>query len=135
LQAIQKIEAHKDDYEAFKRVEDQVYNIIRAWLNVLNGTNQLERKYQVPSISSDSEVVVKYVEPKMIQTETEKLATIEKKIELELMSESEALMELREIKDEKEAEKILAKIKEEIYGKTSRENQNFTERNESGDQP
>jgi hypothetical protein len=135
LQAIQKIEAHKDDYEAFKRVEDQVYSIIKAWLNVLNGTNQLERKYQAPSISSESEVIVKYVEPKMIQTETEKLASIEKKMELELMSESEAIMELREIKDEDEAEKILAKIKEEIYGKTSRENQNFTERNESGDQP
>ena len=115
LQAIQKIEAHQDDYEAFRCAEDDVYKIVKAWLKVLTGDKQLDKKYQVPNISEDSEVEVEFYRPEMMETRTETIANIEKQLDLGLMSKKEAIMELREITDEDKVQEILKTIDSEEF--------------------
>jgi len=110
IQSIQQIETHVDDYESFRCVEDDIYEIIKAWLRVLNGTDLLKQKYQVSTLNPESEVSVKYYKPEMMETESEKLSNIEARIDLGLMSKKEALMLDRELDDEEKAQKILDEI-------------------------
>lgn len=115
LQAIQKIEAHQDDYEAFRCAEDDIYKIIKAWSKVLTGDKQLDTKYALGNISDDSEIEVEFHRPEMMQTETETLTNIETKLDLGLISRREAIMELREISDTDEANEILSAIESEEF--------------------
>lgn len=110
LQAMQKVEAHIDDYEAFRCAEQDIYEIIKAWLRVLNGTDQLDSKYQIPNLDPNSEIQVEYYKPEMLQTESERIANIERLIEIGVMSKKEALMELRSIEDKDKAAEMLAEI-------------------------
>lgn len=112
LMMLSRIEAHQDDYDAFKNAENKIYKIIKAWLQVLNNTNLIDNKYKV-IIPEDSEIEVLYSRPEMIQTESEKLANIEKMIDLGLMSKKQAVMELYEIEDEQKANDILEDIRED----------------------
>jgi hypothetical protein len=109
---LDRVEAHSDDYQAFRCAEDDIYEIIKAWLRVLNGSDQLDRKYQIPGLSEDSEVIVDYHKPELVQTETEKVANIEKKLDRGLMSRSEAIADLRGIELDK-AKEVVAEIDEE----------------------
>jgi hypothetical protein len=119
LQAIQKIEAHQDDYEAFRCAEDDIYRIVKAWLRVLTGDKQLDKKYQIANISEDSEVEIDFYKPEMMQTQSELITNIREQLELELMSRKEAIMELREITDDDKAQEILDMIdKENAQGMT-----------------
>jgi hypothetical protein len=115
LQQVQKIEVHQDDYEAFRCAEGDIYKIIKAWLKVLSGDKQLDNKYQVGTISEDSEIEIEFHKPEMIVTETEKLANIETKLENGLMSKREAIMDLRDIDDKDKANEILREISEEEF--------------------
>lgn len=115
LQAIQKIEAHQDDYEAFRCAEDDIYRIVKAWLRVLTGDKQLDKKYQVTNIPEDSEVEVDFYRPEMMETRTETIANIERQLDLGLMSKKEAIMELREITDEDAANEVLRSIESEEF--------------------
>ena len=113
IQSIQKIEAHADDYEMYSCAEAEIYEIIKAWLRVLNGSDQLDRKYQIGNLSEDSEVEVEYYKPDMIETDTEKLNNIERRVDIGLMSKREALMADRGIKDEEKAQEILDGIEKD----------------------
>jgi hypothetical protein len=110
IQSIQQIETHVDDYESFRCLEDEIYEIVKAWLRVLNGTDLLKSKYQVPTLNAESELEIKYYKPEMMETESEKLTNIDKRIDMGLMSKVEAIMLDREISDEDEAQAILDKI-------------------------
>jgi hypothetical protein len=116
LMMLSKVEAHSDDYDAFMCVEDEVFRIIKAWLNVLSGSNALNNKYKTV-LPEDSEVHVDYHKPEMIETKTEMLTNIERMIDLGLMSKKQAIMELNNIDNEDEAKAILEDIKadEAIY--------------------
>ena len=113
LQAVQKIEAHVDDYEAYRCAESEIYEIVKAWLRVLNGSDILDRKYQIPNLSEESEVMVEYYKPEMMQTASEQIANIEKLIDLGLMSKKEAIMELREIEDMEKAQEVIDMIEQD----------------------
>ncbi len=112
LQMLSKIEAHQDDYDAFKDVEQDIYTIIKAWLDVLSNSSDLNAKYKT-SIPVDSEVEVNYYKPEMIQTEAEKLSNIEKLIDLGLMSKVKAVMEYYNIEDKEKAEEMLKQIQDD----------------------
>ena len=129
LKAVQKMEAHQDDYEVFRCAETDLYNIVKAWLRVLNGTDMLDQKYQIPNLDPESEVMVKFHQPEMMQTEKDKLDNIERKIDLGVMSQKEALMELRSITDKSEADKILKEI--ESHSEASDEEESDAETEES----
>lgn len=109
---LDRMEAHQDDYEVFKRVEDQLWKVVKAWLNTLSGTDKLDRKYWVPMIPEESEIEVMFEKPKMIRTEAEMLDAIQKKIDLGLMSKVTAIMKLEEVTEEK-AREIYEQIKKD----------------------
>ena len=52
LMMLSKIEAHIDDYESYRCAEYDIYEIIKSWISVLSGTDQLDDKYKV-SIAED----------------------------------------------------------------------------------
>jgi hypothetical protein len=110
LQSIKKMEAHQDDYEKYRCLEQDIYKIIKAWLDVLGGDKKLDKKYQSPNLPEESEIEVDFDKPEMMQTETEKLSNIELKMELGLMSKREAIMELRSIEDADRADEIIKEI-------------------------
>ena len=113
IASISRIHAHIDDYDKFENLEAQIYSIIKAWQRVLVTSDQLDTKYKLGSISEESEIEVDHYKPEMIQTETDKLNTIEKKMDLGVMSKVEAIMELKGIDDKERARELLDEIEEE----------------------
>ena len=113
IATVNKMEAHQDDYDRYKNVERQIYDIVKAWLRALEGTNLLDSKYRVGNVSDMSEVSIEYYKPEMIQTESEMLANFQTKIDLGVMSKVDALMQLKGIEDREQAKELLEEIKEE----------------------
>lgn len=109
LMMLSRIEAHQDDYDKFKNAEKKAYEIIKAWLSVLNNTNLLKDKYKTV-IPQSSDIEIEYHKPEMIQTETEKLSNIEKMLDLGLMSKKKAIMSLYDIENEEKAQEMLDDI-------------------------
>ena len=105
IQGIQKIEAHQDDYEVYRNVEMQIYKIVKAWLRALNGSDKLDKKYQV-ILPEESEVIVEYDKPEMIQTPGEVLVNFEKEYDLGLTSKVRYLMDTRGISREDAMEEL-----------------------------
>jgi len=112
IRGIQKIEAHRDDYEKFRKAEEDIYRIVKAWLRVLQGSDKLDRKYQISAISDNSEIRVEFHKPELIQTESEKLTNIQTKMDMGIASRLDAIMLDREIDDKDEAKKLLKEIDE-----------------------
>ena len=112
LMMLSKAESHADDYTSFKEAEITIYNIIKAWLDVLGNTNQLDSKYKV-SIPADSELNITYAKPELVETSAEKLANIEKKIDMGLMSKKQAVMDIHNIDSDEKAEELLAEIRKD----------------------
>lgn len=99
LALIDKMQASKEDYDTFQWVESRLFDLIRLWLNVLNGTETLEQKYYV-RIPETSQVFAKFHEPEMVQTEMDKIDLYTKKIDIGIASPISALMELEELSRE-----------------------------------
>ena len=113
IASVNRVEAHRDDYERYADVEDQIFNIILAWERVLVNSDQLDSKYKLGLVSEDAGIDVKYHQPEMIQTEAEMLSNFEKKIDLGIMSKIDAIMKLTGIEDRDKAKEMLEEIKEE----------------------
>jgi hypothetical protein len=126
LALIEKMSAAKSDYGVFQHAETQVWNLVKAWLNVLNGSSTLNRKYWT-SMPDDSEVLVKYSKPENVESELEKLSVSEKRIEIGLSSSINELMESKELSRE-DAEKLFDQYQlDAIRGLNgSFQNQSFT---------
>lgn len=111
LMMLSKLESHSDDYDKFNNVEIRIYEIIKAWLRVSATTNDLLPKYKM-TVPESSEIEVEYYKPEMIQTETEKLSNIEKRIDMGLVSKKMAVKEYYDIEDDEAAQAILDEIQE-----------------------
>jgi hypothetical protein len=99
LSLIDKMQASKSDYDLFLKVETELYELIKKWMQVLRGTTSLDQKYSV-QISEDSEVSVVYHQPEMVQSESDKLDTWAKKIEMGLASPIDAIMQIEGVSRE-----------------------------------
>lgn len=82
LAQIEKFEASKETMALFRDAESALYNVIKAYHNVLKGSDLLNAKYKTQDFSADSEVVINYGEPQSVMGEAEKLDIIERKMEL-----------------------------------------------------
>lgn len=109
IQGVQKIEAHADDYDRFRCLEDDIYKIIKAWMRVLNGTTTLDKKYQCGDLG-ESAIEVKFHKPEMIQTESELLSNIATKLDLRLISREDAIGQIHQLKDVDKINEIIKKI-------------------------
>lgn len=110
---INRVEAHSDDYDKYRNVEKKIFNIIKAWNNVLSGSESLDRKYQLGTVSEKADIEVNYHRPEMIQTDSERLNVLSTEKDLGIRSKLEMIMERRNIDDEDKAREILEKIEEE----------------------
>lgn len=87
LSQIEKFEASKSDFALFKYVEQKLFNLLKVWSRVVDSSVMMD-------IPENANLVVKYFEPTMIQSVTEKTDLLIKQVESGLLSRTEALMEL-----------------------------------------
>ena len=85
----------KADFDLFLKAEQDLFNIIKAYINTYSGTDML--KYDIGQIPDNASVKVKFTEPQMVLTEQDKLTQLKDKIELDIMSTVEAIMEDRDV--------------------------------------
>jgi hypothetical protein len=113
LAMVTKFEASKEDISVFSKAEKDSFQVIKAYLNNYEGTEMLDDDWtQVPE---ESDLLIQYEEPQMIQSEKEKLELIQMKREVGLQSRVAAYMQFHEV-DEETAIKELAEIDNEGQG-------------------
>lgn len=103
------IHATRSDFDLFKNVEFELFEILVSWSNVfqsVSGDGELIPSLKNGVIADDVFLDVKFNEPSMIQTKSEKESSIINLMENGLMSRKEAIMELREVSEEKASEII-----------------------------
>jgi hypothetical protein len=110
LANLEKFEASKDDYDLFERVEDQVWNILKAWHNVSIGTDLLDKKYLSTMISPDSEISVEFAKPELHQTEREKSELNALKEQNKQQSRVDSIMDMYNIDDRDQAKELISRI-------------------------
>jgi len=109
LALLDRFQASSEDADLFKDVEQKEFDIIRAWNNVLQGTDGLNPDIKGPQLNDRIKVRVKYAPPKAFSSKAEVEASVKNRLEMGMMSEAEAIAELREVSVE-QAEFILAQI-------------------------
>lgn len=109
LAMMEKFEASQDDIDLFKEVEVKLYELLKAWYGVLQGTDGLNPKYDFGQWPLNSELDIKFCGPEMITTESEKEDSVIKLLDNGLISKLEAIIKLRNVSID-EAKKILAEI-------------------------
>lgn len=101
----------KSDYDTFLKAEQEIFNIVRAYINTYKGTDLLDVS-GIADIPMDATVSVSFAEPQMIETEAERLNRIQQMVELGVMSEIEKIQEVRRVDFDK-AQEILTQINSE----------------------
>lgn len=109
LAMIDRFEASQDDVDLFMCVEHELFELIRAWYQVIRGTELLDPEYDFGEWPEDAEMCVKFAQPQMIRTEADKEASVVYRLENGLMSRVEAIEELRGVSKD-EAQKVADEI-------------------------
>lgn len=109
LAMIDRFEASADDVDLFTCVEYELFELLRAWYTAIRGTALLDQEYDFGEWPEDAEMSVKFAQPQMIRTESDKEASVVYRLENSLMSRVEAIEELRGVSKE-EAQKIADEI-------------------------
>ena len=91
LAMIDQFEATKDDFDLYERVEEDFFEIIKAWVN--NTPDQLNEEFRV-FIPEDAKISVKFAEPQMVQTRQEKVKYWQERIDIGLATRTDAIMEI-----------------------------------------
>lgn len=114
LAMLDKFEASRQDMALFNHVEDELLELFIAWSNAFQGVAPDERlvdELNISSLNENIKVDVKFHQPMAIQSESEKLENIAKRLDLGLITDIEAIMEDRDVTEEVAIE-IKAKIDE-----------------------
>jgi hypothetical protein len=106
LAMIDKLEASKFDYALYEHVEQRLFEIIKVWLAYYSNSDLLDPKYNVSASIDDATMSVSFTTPKAIQTESERVDVIEKKLGLGLMDDVTAIMELYSVSEEQAVERL-----------------------------
>jgi hypothetical protein len=123
LSMIEKFEATRTDFALYDQVERKLYDLIKIWHNTIKGSGKLLPSLETSDFPIESEIAVQFAKPEMVKTDAEMLDTIERRLELGLMSRSEAIMEDRGLDDEEAAKEIIEKIEGEELGFTKPQDQ------------
>jgi len=109
LSMVEQFESSKQDMIVYSCVEDQLFDLIREWSKVTFGTENQFLSFVIPD---DVEIEVEFEEPKMVQTQKDKLDYLQSKIELGLTTKQMALEELDDL-DKEQAAAVLEEIAKE----------------------
>lgn len=111
LANLERFEATRADQEAFINGEKKLFKIICRYLNTYAGSDAL--KYKIAAIDEENaDIEINFKKPEMIQTEEEKLNSIRNKLELQLITQVEAIAMDRNISEEA-AEAIYEEMQQE----------------------
>lgn len=109
LAQIDKFKATKDDFDLFKDAEVQTFELLRDWNNALQEFDFLKEDFKKGKLPENAYIEVNYKKPETVQTQSEKEDSVIKRLEKNLITKIEAIMELRGI-EEKEAKKVLEEL-------------------------
>lgn len=108
LQMIDKFEASRDDFDVFKWVEMESFDLFRKWSNALQGVTDgplaLQPELQGAMLSDNIEISVQFKGPEAIKSDKERLDELERKIELGIISRKMMIMEYYEVSEERALE-------------------------------
>ncbi|HNC40320.1 MAG TPA: hypothetical protein PK522_00900 [Nitrosomonas sp.] len=108
LAMVEQFEATEADTEVMECAERQILKIVIAYLNTYAGTPVLPN-YPSVTLPLDATVDVEFQKPTAIQSDSEKLANIQMRLELGLIDQIDAIAEDRNI-DREEAQVIFDKM-------------------------
>jgi hypothetical protein len=113
LANIDKFQASQQDMSLFRWVETQLFDILRAWSNVLQGVRvgpvALNDSLQGGIIPESVELSIKFEAPHAVRTQTEVEDSVIRLMESGLMSRKQAIARLYEVSED-QAEKIIEEI-------------------------
>jgi len=104
LAMVERFEASQDDADLYSHVEEQLFELFKAWYRVTVGTTSLDDKYNFGAWPEDSEISVEFSGPEIIKTETDMEDSVIKLLEAGLMTKEEAIMKLRGVDSDKAKE-------------------------------
>lgn len=112
LAGVERYESSRDTLTLFRSVEEEVFEVLRLWLNALQGTEGQSESFVGPLIDDNVDLVVSFAQPQLVQTEREKCDIIITKLNAGLLSKTEAIAYDREVSLES-AEEIAQAIMEQ----------------------
>lgn len=111
LAMLDRFQASSEDIDVYKDVEQKELDLIIAWNNVLQGTDLISKKIKGPILNEGIVVSIKYSPPGVFKSTVDVETSVKNRLEMGMISQAEALSELREVSLE-EAELILEMIRE-----------------------
>jgi len=116
LAKIERFEEAQDDIDLFKKVEDEYFEIMRAWSNKLQGVpveeGGLKKQLQNGQLREELEMTVKFDTPEMDQTKKEKEESNARRMKNGTISVIDAIMDEHGV-DRDEAIQIKIRIDED----------------------
>lgn len=115
LSNIDKFQASSEDIDLFRRVETDLFELLRDWSNemqTVTDETRLDDNLQIGIISDAIELEVCYPEPATVQTQTEKEDSVIKRRDAKLLTRKDAIKELYDF-DDKKADEYIAELDKE----------------------
>lgn len=115
LSNLDKFQASKEDMDLYYCVERELFDLYRAWNNVMqpvSGEGELIEDIKGPQISDKVKLNTIFHEPMMVQSKQEKEDSVLKLLDAGLITKRDAIVELRGVSPEK-ADEILEEISKE----------------------
>lgn len=106
LAMLEKFEASQEDFDLFGAAEQQIFEIVKAWLVKYSNTEFLNKRYNVTAGVQSAELSVQFAAPENVKTESESLADVKTEIDLGIGDRLTAVMKLKGY-DEEQATKYL----------------------------
>jgi hypothetical protein len=129
LSQIEEFSASQDDIELFECAEYEIFDLLRAWSNALQGVRgplELRPELRGGVIGESVELNVSFKTPEMVQSQGEKEDSNIKLMEAGLRTRKRAIMEIEGV-DEDKAEEIIEEIDEETMSAAEDETDTDTE--------
>lgn len=105
LAMIDSFDASRSDLATYEQAENEIFEIVKKYIEVYSGTDVLG--YKIAKLPENASVLVSYNKPEMVQSESEKLDSINKKIEMGLLDKIGAFAEFHGLTDEDAENKLL----------------------------
>lgn len=139
LAMISQFEATREDFNLFRRVEDELIQIMYRWSNTFQnvaGEGELRDEFKGPQLPEDLQVDVMFTEPEAVQTKAEKMDSLDKARENGYKSRIDVLMEMNGVDRDKAIEMAQQVDEDErLYGEFSGSTNVQEIEGETDDQP
>ena len=112
LSMIENFKPSKEALSLYEKAEQDAFNIVKAWMDALRGSDALDPKYQTTLFGDKGAMAIKFNGPETVLSETEELDIVDRRIENGTMSTLGAIMRLEKV-DKDDAKEIALEIDED----------------------